>query len=123
MDHVSVFGFDVTVQRLTEAIEGAGLIIFARIDHAAAAKAAGMSMPPTIVILYGHPKVGTPVMLAVPRAALDLPLRVLIRKDASLGTVVSYSPIVALLEDIGVPLGMAERMARAQSLLFKAIEP
>ena len=60
----SPFGFEDTVARLVDAIGAAGLRVFARIDHARGAREAGLEMPPTMVLLYGHPKGGTPVMLA-----------------------------------------------------------
>ena len=64
VEHFSASDFEMTMQRLTEAIGGAGMTIFARIDHAAAARAVGLHMPPTVVLFFGNPKGGTPVMLA-----------------------------------------------------------
>ncbi|RWA53434.1 hypothetical protein AU476_14045 [Cupriavidus sp. UYMSc13B] len=58
-----------------------GMTIFARIDHAEAARNVGLAMPPTQVLIYGNAKRGTPLMLAAPGVALDLPLRVLVRDD------------------------------------------
>jgi hypothetical protein len=58
-----------------------GVTIFARIDHAEAARNAGLAMPPTQVLIYGNAKGGTPLMLGAPSIALDLPLRVLVRDD------------------------------------------
>jgi uncharacterized protein (DUF302 family) len=66
VEYASVWSFDATVERLETAIAEAGLILFNRIDHQAGARAAGLDMPPTIVLTYGHPKGGTPVMLAAP---------------------------------------------------------
>ena len=80
IEHVGPHGFDATLARLTEAIGRAGLILFARIDHSAGAREVGLAMPPTTVLIYGHPKGGTPLMLASPFVALDLPLRVLVRE-------------------------------------------
>jgi uncharacterized protein (DUF302 family) len=79
VEHVSTLSFAATLDALVRAIAEAGLILFARIDHQAGARAAGLEMPPATVLTYGHPKGGTPVMLAAPLAALDLPLRVLVR--------------------------------------------
>jgi uncharacterized protein (DUF302 family) len=75
IEHVSALAFEATVERLVKAIEDAGLILFSRIDHQAGARQAGLEMPPTTVLIYGHPKGGTPIMLAAPLVALDLPLR------------------------------------------------
>jgi len=117
----SDLGFVPTLARLTDAIEAAGMRIFARIDHAAAAKEAGLSMPPTTVLLYGNPKGGTPLMLASPAAALDLPLRVLVREDAQGRSFVSFHPVVAMLVKAGVPEPLAARLAPAQQLLVDAL--
>ena len=81
-EHVSSFAFAPTVHRLKDAIAKAGMTVFASIDHAAGAREVGMEMPPTIVLLYGNARGGTPIMLATPQAALDLPLRVLVREAA-----------------------------------------
>ena len=115
--------FAATLERLVKAIEDAGLIIVARIDHAAAARDAGMSMPPATVLIYGHPKGGTPVMLAAPQAALDLPLRVLAREDADGRVFVSFHRIAPMLRQLGAPEALAERLEPAQRLLIEGIEP
>src|SRR5690606_33638301 len=76
--------FDVaeTVERLAAALEGKGIKVAARIDHAAGAKAAGLDMPPTQVVMFGNPKLGTPLMLANPDIAIDLPMKMVIWQDA-----------------------------------------
>jgi len=71
-----------TLARLVAAIEARGLTVFARLDHAAGASAAGMSLPPTTVLIFGNPKAGTPLIVAAPSIALDLPLRVLVAQRA-----------------------------------------
>ncbi|HEY4201522.1 MAG TPA: DUF302 domain-containing protein [Devosiaceae bacterium] len=117
---ISANAFDPTVRRIAEAIEKAGLTIFARIDHAAAAKAAGLEMPPTIVLIYGNARGGTPVMLAAPNAALELPLRVLIRADAAGAVYVVYRAIAETLRGAGVGTEMAARLEPAQRLIADA---
>jgi uncharacterized protein (DUF302 family) len=72
----SAIPFSRMLEILTSAIEHAGMTVFARIDHAAGALLSGLRMPPSVVLIYGNPAGGTPVMLASPRAALDLPLSV-----------------------------------------------
>ena len=67
-----------TADRLVAVIKKAGATVFARIDHQAGAMKAGMEMQPATVVLFGNPKIGTPIMKANPRAAIDLPIRVLI---------------------------------------------
>ena len=113
VEHPSPLPFDDTVERLVAAIATHGMTMFARFDHAANARAAGLTMPPTTVLIYGHPQAGTPVMLAEPLAALDLPLRVLVRARED-GTVsIAYHPVAAMLE----------RLKPAQLMLVAALAP
>lgn len=67
-----------TADRLVAVINKAGATVFARIDHQAGARKAGMDMAPATVVLFGNPKIGTPIMRANPQAAIDLPIKVLI---------------------------------------------
>jgi uncharacterized protein (DUF302 family) len=121
MEHVSSRDFASTVQRMADALTEAGLMLFARIDHAAGAREAGLEMPPATVLIYGHAKGGTPIMLAAPQAALDLPLRVLVRQREDGQTTIAYHPIVPLLRRAGVAPELAARLEPAQRLLVKAI--
>jgi uncharacterized protein (DUF302 family) len=126
VEHVSGMAFAPTLERLVRAIEAAGMTVFARIDHAAGAREVGMEMPPTVVLLYGHPRGGTPIMQAAPQAALDLPLRVLVREDAAAGggrVLVSFHPVAPMLRQAGVPDALAARLEPAQRLLIDAIQP
>ena len=77
--------------RLVKAVEGKGLKVAARIDHAAGAKAAGLDMPPTEVVMFGNPKLGTPLMLSNPEVAIDLPLKIVIWQSASGKVMVGYT--------------------------------
>lgn len=82
---------DETVSRLTQLIANKGLMLFAVIDHSGEARKVGLEMPDTKLVLFGSPAAGTPVMLAAPLAALDLPLKVLVSAETD-GTVwVSYN--------------------------------
>jgi uncharacterized protein (DUF302 family) len=121
-EYLSSLAFQSTIDRLVAAIEKAGMSVFARIDHAAGAKEVGMTMPPTVVLLYGNPKGGTPIMLASPVAALDLPLRVLVREDSQGHALVSFHPIAAVLRRAGVPDDLATRLEPAQRVLIDAIK-
>ncbi len=80
-----------TVERLVKAIEGKGLKIAARVDHAAGAKAAGLDMPPTEVVMFGNPKLGTPLMLANPELAVDLPLKIVVWQSPSGKVMIGYT--------------------------------
>lgn len=81
-----------TVSKLTSMISGKGMNIFAVIDHSAAARDAGLQLRETILVIFGSPAAGTPVMAASPLAALDLPLKVLVWDDAGQTKVSYYSP-------------------------------
>lgn len=121
-EHASPLGFDATLDRLAKAIERGGLTIFALIDHAAGAQGVGLAMPPTVVLIYGNVKGGTPIMLAAPQAALDLPLRVLVREDTDGRTLVAFHPVAPMLLAAGVPEALANRLEPAQALLIKEIQ-
>jgi uncharacterized protein (DUF302 family) len=79
----SSFGPQDTLSRLEAAVKAKGMTVFARIDHAAGATAAGLSLRPTEVLVFGNAKAGTPLMHAVQTIGLDLPLRALVWQDAS----------------------------------------
>ena len=70
-----------TIDALAQAVEAAGAKVVARVDHAAGAKAVGSELKPAEVLIFGNPKLGTPLMLANPRAGLDLPMKVLAYED------------------------------------------
>jgi uncharacterized protein (DUF302 family) len=82
--------FEGTLKRLREAVAERGLTLFAEIDHAANARAAGLEMPPSTVLIFGSARAGTPLMLKAPDIALELPLRVLVREERTGGTVLAY---------------------------------
>lgn len=79
-----------TLNRLEKLLQAKGVIIFARIDHAAGAKKAGMELRPTQALLFGNPKIGTPLMMANQRIGLDLPLKVVVWQDADGATQLGY---------------------------------
>ncbi len=74
----SPFPFRETVQRVLAALAEHGIKVFATWDQQAEARAVGLDMPPTTLIVFGNPKAGTPLMLAQPESALDLPLKILV---------------------------------------------
>jgi uncharacterized protein (DUF302 family) len=75
---VSSFGHAQTVVRLLDAVSQEGLTVFAQFDHAAGAREGGMDLPDELVVVFGNPRAGTPLMQADPRVGLELPLRVLV---------------------------------------------
>ena len=118
----SVFSFSETLARLQSALEGKGFRIFAKIDHRAAAQSVGLAMPPTTVLVFGNPAGGTPLMLAAPDFALELPLRVLVREDASGKSYVIYNSSTTLEGRHGLPAGMAGRLAPAEGIIAGAVQ-
>ncbi|MGO9018474.1 MAG: DUF302 domain-containing protein [Syntrophobacteraceae bacterium] len=78
----SPYTVEDTTQRVVRVIEHAGMTIFARIDQQGAAQAAGLTMRPMTLVLFGNPKGGTPLMQAYPTLAIDLPLKALVWEDA-----------------------------------------
>jgi uncharacterized protein (DUF302 family) len=113
--------FDATLDRLIEAIAHSGMTLFARVDHAAGALAVGTSMLPTTVLIYGNPAGGTPLMLVAPLAALDLPLRVLVRENDQGQISMVFRPMAPVLRQAGVPETLAHRFDRAQHMLVEAL--
>lgn len=77
----SAFGYRDTVGRLSEAIERRGLTVFSRIDHAAAAREAGLELADEEVLVFGNPRAGTTLMQSDPKVGIELPLRILVWSD------------------------------------------
>lgn len=107
-----------TGRRLLELLEHAGATVFAVIDQAAAARTAGQELRETILVLFGDPAAGTPVMAAQPLAALDLPLRILIWDDNGT-TRVSYLDPAALADRYGVDPELLAKLAVVHTLSDK----
>ena len=107
-----------TVQRLREIAESKGLEVFAVIDHSGAAQTVGLELRDTKVVIFGSPEAGTPVMQAAPRAALDLPLKVLVWDDEGQTKVSYYSPAALaarydLAAELVAPLGAIHALTDA----------
>jgi len=82
----STHDFVTTLARIEAALKARGITLFARVDHAAGANGAGLSLRPTMLLLFGNPAAGTPLMQAAQTAGIDLPLKMLVWRDAA-GTV------------------------------------
>jgi len=78
VEHVASTDVISTVERIANAIDEAGLTVFARIDHAAGARAVGLELPDEVVLVFGDPAAGTLLMQVDPQVGLDLPLRMLV---------------------------------------------
>ncbi len=99
-----------SVARLTEIVAGPGLKLFAVVDHSGEARAAGLELRDTKVVIFGNPEAGTPVMQASPLAALDLPLKVLVFSDGD-QTKLTYLAPSALAARYGLSDELAARLA------------
>lgn len=111
-----------TVQRLQEILAVKGVKLFAVIDHSGEAEKAGLQMLPCKLLIFGNPKAGTPLMLASPLAALDLPLKILIWEKAD-GTVwLSYNDSAYLQDRYALPDNLLKNISVVDSLAAKAAE-
>lgn len=115
----SEWNFSETRERIIKSVLDKKLIMFAEFDHADAARQHGLEMPETTVLVFGNPLAGTPLMLAHPGTALDLPFRVLIRQ-ADNKTIVSW-PRPDSLKKYGVTDEELQGIKRLESLIFQSI--
>ena len=113
---------DQTVEKLKGILESKGVSLFALVDHSGEAKRAGLKMRPTKLLIFGSPKAGTPLMLAAPSVAIDLPLKVLIWEDDNGRAWVSYNSPEYLLERHGLPKDLLQNIAVVETLATKAAE-
>jgi uncharacterized protein (DUF302 family) len=118
----SHYSFDETIQRLQAAFAEKGLQVFAVIDHSGEAAKVGLTMPPTKVMIFGSPKAGTPLMVAAPSLAIDLPLKALVSEDAAGKVSVTYNDPAYLKERHGVPEELIKNLAGAGVVIGKAVE-
>jgi uncharacterized protein (DUF302 family) len=112
--------FEQTVARLDAELARRGLGPMARIDHAAGARSVGLEMPPTLVVLFGGPRAGTPLMLEAPDLALDLPLRLLVRERAGRVELVHTDPAMTV-EQHGLPAAAAAPLAETVASVVAAV--
>lgn len=97
-----------------------GITLFAVIDHSGEAEAVGMKMPPTKLLIFGNPRGGTPLMLASPSAAIDLPLKLLVWEDAQGNRWISYNSPQYLKERHGLPDELLKNIAVIEALAAEA---
>jgi uncharacterized protein (DUF302 family) len=107
---------DETLRKLQDFLEAKGIAIFALVDHSGEAKKVGMQMPNTKLLIFGNPKGGTPLMLAAPSIAIDLPLKILIWEDNQGKAWVSYNSPEYLAERHGLPHNLVQNIAFVETL-------
>jgi uncharacterized protein (DUF302 family)/uncharacterized membrane protein YidH (DUF202 family) len=111
-----------TVEKLTNILQTKGVTLFAVVDHSGEAEKVGMKMPPTKLLIFGSPKAGTPLMLATPGIAIDLPLKILVAEDAQGQVWVSYNSPEYLQQRHGLPADLMQNIAVVRTLAEKAGE-
>jgi uncharacterized protein (DUF302 family) len=122
VDLASSHSVEETVARLKGILEAKGVTLFAVIDHSGEAAKAGMEMLPTKLLVFGSPKAGTPIMLAAPSAAIDLPLKILVWEDGEQKVWISYNFPTYLQERHGFPPELMQNIAVVETLAAKAGE-
>jgi uncharacterized protein (DUF302 family) len=116
----STLDFAATVEKLESILKAKGLLIFAKIDFSGDAKRAGLDMAPTQMLVFGSPKAGTPIMVAAPSSALDLPLKVLIAQDAYGKVSLSYNSPEYLAERHAIPAALVPNISGIRGLVQAA---
>jgi uncharacterized protein (DUF302 family) len=107
---------DEAVRRLERMLDSKGLKIFAVVDHSGEAQKAGLQMPNTKLIIFGSPKAGTPLMIAAPTIAIDLPLKILVWEDTDARTWISYNDPEFLSKRYGLPPDLTQTLAGVRAL-------
>lgn len=115
-----VHSVDDTAEKLKGMLASKGVTLFAIIDHSGEAAKVGMSMRPTKLLIFGDPKAGTPLMLAAPSIALDLPLKILVWEEADGKVWLSYNDLAWLRERHNLPGELAQNIASVEVLAAKA---
>ena len=113
---------DETVDKLKTILKSKGVTLFALVDHSGEAEKVGLKMPPTKLLIFGNPKGGTPLMLAEPSTAIDLPLKILAAEDSQGKVWISYNSPEYLKERHGLPQNLLPNIAVVQALATAAGE-
>ena len=111
---------DATVEKLKGILQAKGVALFALVDHSGEAEKAGLTMRPTKLVIFGSPKAGTPLMVASPSVALDLPLKILVAEDADGKTWVSYNSPAYLKDRHNLPDNLVANIAVIEALAAAA---
>jgi uncharacterized protein (DUF302 family) len=119
----SPFSVQETLERLQAAIHGRNLNIFAQIDHSGEARRVGLTMQEAHVLIFGNPKGGTPLMIASPLLALDLPLKVLVWQRADDQVWVSTNSMTYLRDRYAIPQALVGNLAVVDAVIEQALKP
>ena len=113
---------DQTVDKLKSILDARGVTLFALVDHSGEAAKAGLNMRPTKLLIFGNPRAGTPVMLAAPSIAIDLPLKILVWEDDRGRVWLSYNDPAYLQRRHRVPRQLLQNIAAAETLAALAAQ-
>jgi uncharacterized protein (DUF302 family) len=122
VDIASHYSVDETVERVKNLLQSKGITLFVLIDHSGEAEKVGMKMLPTKLLIFGNPKHGTPVMLAAPSIAIDLPLKILVWEDTAGKTRISYNSPEYLVRRHGLRQDMVKSFGILENLANVAAE-
>jgi uncharacterized protein (DUF302 family) len=120
VDRPSNHRVDETLTRLKKILEARGITVFAIIDHSGEAARVGMKMPPTKLVIFGSPKSGTPLMLAGPSSAIDLPLKILVWEDTQGKVWTTYNSPEYLMQRHGLPPDLLQNVSLVETLAAEA---
>lgn len=118
----SAHSVDQTLDAFTRILSARNVTLFAVVDHSGEAAKVGMAMPPTKLLIFGNPRAGTPIMLAAPSAALDLPLKILIHEDTEGKVWIAYNAPSYLAQRHGIPPDLLPNLAVVEALAAAAAE-
>jgi uncharacterized protein (DUF302 family) len=118
----SPFSVEETMKRLQEIIRSHNLTLFAHIDHSGEARRVGLTMQETHVLIFGNPKGGTPLMIASPLLALDLPLKVLVWQSADDQVWVSTNSVTYLRDRYAIPQELVGNIAVVDAIIQQALQ-
>jgi uncharacterized protein (DUF302 family) len=116
IDIPSNHSVDETVTKLEGILQAKGITLFALVDHSGEAAKAGMKMRPTKLLIFGNPRAGTPVMLAAPSSAIDLPLKILVWEDDQGKVWITYNSPAYLQERHNLPADLLQNIAVIEPL-------
>jgi len=122
IDTPSNHSVDETVEKLKGILQAKGVTLFALVDHSGEAEKVGMKMRPIKLLIFGNPKAETPLMLAAPRSAIDLPLKILVWEDVQGKVWVTYNSPIYLQERHNLPPALLQNIGGVEKLATSAAE-
>ena len=122
IDIPSNHSVDETVTKLEGILQAKGITLFALVDHSGEAAKAGMKMRPTKLLIFGNPRAGTPVMLAAPSSAIDLPLKILVWEDDQGKVWITYNSPTYLQTRHNLPADLLQHIAVIEPLAKNAAQ-